>query len=199
MNTQNSHEKKLEELKNFNLISILNFKKTNIPEVISGKFLKRDPEKVFVKRFLGKKLVENPEVPKEVLDAFRESDKGVFSFEGVVYKKIITEENDVYFDSFADMTSHIKGIMDMSEIKSLLYLIEKSVGKLLWTRDLINMPGFKVIRNEIGDEVFLGFYDDNLRGHNLRECKINLNFIKDGSSYNLDLGSLIYFVYKRDK
>ena len=197
MNTQNIYEKKFEGLKNFNLISVVNFNKIPIPEIIEGSFLKKCPEKVFIKRFLGKKLIDNPELPEEVLGAFKESEKEIFSFNGVVYKKVVDSNGDVYYDSFADLTGSVKEIMNIPEIKTLLWLLENSAGKLARIRDLLSMPGFKPIKNEFG-EIFFDFCDDNLRGHNLRECKVTLNYVKDDSdsSFSLDLGTLVYFIYR---
>lgn len=195
MNTQNIYEKKLEELRNFNLISLLEFNRNEIFSIILGKFLKRYPEKVFVKKLLRKKLIENPEIPQEVLDFFKESEEDSLSHEKIVYKKVIDDDR-IYYDSYEDISEDFRNIINLPEIRNILVLLENSVRKLLSTRSLISLPGFKPLKNEYG-EVILGFYDDNSKGHNLRECKIRLTFIKDDIDFNFDLGNLVYFVYKK--
>jgi len=195
MDTQNTFEKKLEELKIFNLISVVSYSKINVPEAVYGSFIKRYPEKIFVKRLFGKKLVDNTDLPSEVMEAFKESEKENFSFNNVIYKKVV-EDEEVYYDSYEDLTNYVKNILNMDEIARLLFLLEGSTGKLLRTRDVLALPGFKHLQNDEG-EFYLEFTNDNLRGHNLRECKVTLNFMKNSETYNLDLGNMVYFVYER--
>src|SRR3989344_7426796 len=111
------------ELKNYNLIYIYNFEKLHLPRMITGNFIKRYPEKISVRKFLFKKLIDNPELSEEVIKTLRESSEDVLSVEDVVYKKGIDAYTaEVYFDSYVDLTADVLRSINHPDIRNLLIL-----------------------------------------------------------------------------
>ncbi|MDD5193162.1 MAG: hypothetical protein PHF67_01105 [Candidatus Nanoarchaeia archaeon] len=196
MKTGNMNEKK-EDINKYNLVYIKDFERLHLPRFILGNFIKRYPEKVSIRKFLFKKLIDNPELSAEVLENLRGSSEDIVSIEDTIYKKgIDAETGDVYFDSYMDLTAEVIRSMNHSDIRNLLLLLLNSPRRSVMIKDLLSLPGFNPVLFGNG-KIFLSFYDFTKKTDKINQCKIGLNIIKDGYSHRQDLGLLTYSVYKR--
>ena len=197
-------QKRFEKLEDFNLIYINDFQRENIPSIISGNFLKKFPEKIKARSFLFfNKMVDNNEIPSEVLASFN-SGLSIVSHEGIVYKKTYDSETGlVCYESFEDATERINNVLEIDQIKNSINALELGIRKPALSRDLLELQGFNLIESEYGD-VSLSLKDDvaieklSPLAKNTRNCKLVLTVIKNGYLISLDLGVLTYSVYRKN-
>lgn len=202
---KNIQQKRFEKLEDFNLIYINNFEKLNLPRLIAGNFLKKYPEKISVRNFLFfKKMVDNTELPLEVLDSFNSGNNTV-SYDGIVYKRAVDyETGEVSYDSYSDATGRIHKILNLPEIKTSVEDIIGSIRRPALSRDLLSLPGFRLIEDENLGDISLSLKDDVAlettapMAKNTRSCKLVLSVIKDSLLISLDLGILTYSVYRKN-
>ncbi len=195
--TCNTTQKTFERLQDFNLIYIVDFNKLKIPEIVEGNFIKRHDLKVMVRNFLlGKKLVDNSELPQEVIDSFRFGNNTIIQ-QGIVYKKVLDSDGNVYCDTFNDSSEPIKQAMDFPELKHTINIITHLTRRSVMTRDLLSLPGFKPIENETLGVVSLDLEELTNSEKKVRICKIILKVQKDFNETSIDLGILTYTIYGR--
>lgn len=192
---ENISEKRFEKLQDFNLVYLSNFQEFPIASMIQGSFLQRYPEKVSVRNFLVfKKLIENPEIPFEVMESFKQGQELVL-FEGVIYKKVV-ENGEVFYDSFKDAGEKVREILALSEIKETIQVIIDNVGRQVLSRNLFSLSGFSLIENEVYGDLSLSFKEESFDGKQ-RTCRLVLTNVKDSNQISVDLGLLTYSVFGR--
>ncbi len=195
--TDNIRQRTFERLADFNLIYVVNFEKSRFPEFIQDAFLKRYNLKVAVRNFLlTKRLVDNTELPQEVIDSFRFGVETI-SHNGIIYKKVLESDGEVYCDSFNDSSEQVKQAMDISELKHTLKVIDNITRRSVMTKDLLSLPGFKPIENETLGNVFLEIQEISNNKNKVKMCKIVLKIQKGFDFSSFDLGILTYFIYGR--
>src|SRR3989344_1778055 len=173
MKIKNQNERR-GEMNNYNLIYIQSFEKIHLPKIIS------------VRKFLFKKLIDNPELSEEVIKTLRESSEDVLSVEDVVYKKGIDAYTaEVYFDSYVDLTADVLRSINHPDIRNLLILLLNSSKRSVMVKNLLSLPGFNPIETQNG-KIGLSFYDFTKKNDTMKQCKVGLNIIKDGYSNRQD-------------
>jgi hypothetical protein len=196
MDTQIMTEKRFEKLSDFNLIYLVNFEKLNLDELILGSFLKRFESKITVKILFGKKIIDNPELPENVIQSFKFGDE-IVSHDHIIYKKAIDSEGNEMIDSYADATQLINQVIDLPVLKYTLKTISDLIGKSIMTKDLLSLPGFRTIQNETYGNISLKLTELSEKGKQMRTAKITLEIEKDNSITNVDLGIINYTIYGR--
>ncbi len=195
--TGNTTQKTFERLQDFNLIFIVDFNQLKIPEIVEGNFIKRYDLKVFVRNFLlGKKLVDNTELLKEVIDSFRFGNNTI-AHQGIVYKKVLESDGNIYCDTFNDSSEPIKQALDLPELKHTIKVINNITRRSVMTKDLLSLPGFKSIENETIGNISLDLQELTNSEKKVKMCRIILKVQKDFNETSIDLGTLTYTIYGR--
>ena len=197
--TDNIKQRTFERLQDFNLIYVADFNKLKFPDFVQGAFIKRYDLKVPVRNFLlNKKLVDNTELPQEVIDSFSFG-VNTIAHKGIIYKKVSEsdEEGEVYCDSFNDSSELIKQALDLPELKHTLKVIDNITRKSVMTKDLLSLPGFKPIENETLGNISLDIQEISNSENKVKMCKIVLKVEKDFVPVSIYLGILTYSIYGR--
>ena len=195
METQIS-EKRFEKLEDFNLVYLVNLEKLTLNEIVPGSFLKKFESKIEVKSLFGKKIINNPEVPESVIQKFNFGDD-VVVHEGIIYKKDYNENGEAIYESFNDSTELVNQVLNLPVLNYTLKTISNLLGKAVMSKDLLSLPGFKLIQNENLGNISLSLKELTEKGNKVRTCKLVLTIEKDATITNVDLGILNYTVYGR--
>lgn len=195
MNTQ-FIEKRFERLEDFNLVYLIKLERLNFQDLIEGAFLKKFESKVTVKTLFGKKIIDNPELPEIVVQSFNFGEEIVLN-DNIIYKRAFDSEGELYYESYMDATKLVNEVTDLPVLKYTLRAITDLTGKSVMTKDLLSLPGFKVIENETYGNISLGLEELSEKGNKVRTCRIVLNIEKDGVKTSVDLAILNYSIYGR--
>jgi len=189
-------ERRLEKLEDFNLVYLVNFERLRFDEIVLGAFLKKFDSKVTVKTLFSKKIIDNPEVPENVIESMKLSEETVL-YDGLIYKKSFDSEGNEMIDSYLDATSLVSDVMELPVLKYTLRTISDLIGKSVMTKDFLSLPGFKTIDNEKYGEISLKLDELSEKGNKIRACKVSLEIFKDNIKTSVDLGILNYSIYGR--
>jgi len=189
-------ERRLEKLGDFNLIYLVNFEKLRLDEMVLGSFQKKFDSKVVVKVLFSKKIIDNPELPENVVESFKLGEEKVLH-EGVIYKKSTDSDGNVYYDAYTDATHLVNEVLDLPVLKYTLKTISDLIGKSVMTKDLLSLPGFRTIDNEKYGNITLKLTELSEKGNKIRTSKISLEIEKEGLQTSADLGILNYSIYGR--
>ena len=197
MNTQNMVDKTYEKLQDFNLVYLAKFEKIATPDKILGSLIKRFPAKVEVRNFLfGKKLIDNPEVPSEAIIAFN-SGADSLRIEDIVYTRVVESDGNVYFDSYKDLSENFNYFINSPEINNTIKEITRLLGKSIMSKDLLSLPGFKIIESNVYGDASLSLNETSDTNEKVRTCNVVITIVKDSLPITINIGTISYNVYGR--
>jgi hypothetical protein len=196
MDTQIISERKFESLSDFNLVYLVSFERLKFEEMIIGAKLSSFEPKITVKTLFGKKIIDNPDLPERVIEYFKFSEEPILN-DGIIYKKSKDFEGKEIIESFMDATNLVNNVIELPVLKYTLKTINDFLGKSIMTKDLLSLPGFKIIDNEVYGNISLKLDELSEKGNKVRKCKISLIIEKDNLTTSVDLGILNYSIYGR--
>jgi hypothetical protein len=172
-----SCDREFKQFEDFPLVEIMDFKRLQVPDVIMSHYSRELSEKQSTSYFMfWKKLIDNKEIPKEVLSSFRNNGKDIVTYNNLVYKKInfpIDDNLGAKYQVGEDLTSVVKEVINSSPVKDSLSALESYIGKTIRTRDVLNLPGFKSMSAGEYHGISLSIYGKWERIEK-RECKVLL-------------------------
>jgi len=196
MDTQIISERKFESLSDFNLVYLVNFEKLRFEEIITGANLKSFEPKITVRTLFGKKIIDNPDLPEKVVESFKFSEEPILD-DGIIYKKSKDSEGNEIIESFMDATHLVNDVIELPVLKYTLKTINDLLGKSIMTKDLLSLPGFKTIENDLYGNISLKLDELSEKGNKVRKCKISLIIENNNAITSVDLGILNYSIYGR--
>ena len=163
----------------FPVVHINRLDKIPLPEIISGYKNELVREKVRKGFLFWREVVDNPEVPSQVLEQFKTSGKDICRYGGFVYERIRVPP-DIFLGDMINKSVDVTGIVckavETNEVRRTMKTLENLIGKEVATADIRKLPGFK---NKIALDQFndfaLSFDELNNNEDGLMRCKINLS------------------------
>lgn len=185
-------ERKFEKLSDFPKISVVSFKRFQIPEGIE--FI--DSSNLYVRRPWWC-WSPTPRVPEEIADALEKPGSTRVSLRGITYKKARrTDEGHQFYHGAVDVTSDVKTALQHHEVQRVISTLEDSVGQELLTNDLLTLPAFKKGFGSKHRDFSLMWREEK-HTENQRSSKLEMNGAISGGSivvYGIsqEMGLLVY-------
>ena len=199
-------DSKIKWIKQFPLAEITHFERLPLPVLIKGPMAEGFPLQVTKTRFFRKKVIQNPNIPEEIIQRLNQSDE--FSYKGRIYKKVTgvrgyaiddfpdmnLEEFErtfgksepgvrIYQDLTADVTKFLLGQ------ERTLKTLEESVGKTMPTKDIFSLLSINhQYPTDLRDFYF------GIRENNLGECVLEVESAREEADIHMGCGDGAYMI-----
>lgn len=197
---------KIEWIRQFPLAQILSFDYIPLPSLIKGPVENLFPLQATQGRFFWKKVVQNPEIPEEVMKQLSQSNE--FPYQGRIYERVKyaggfpREEfpdmpDEVVERTFGkpelrvrvspDITDDVRKFL--KEQERTLKSLEENVGKTMPTKDIFNLLSINPrYPTSLRDFSF------SIREENLGECVVNVDSARSEADIHFDAGPGAYMM-----
>jgi len=205
-------------IKQFPFAKITSFQRLQLPDLIEGPVEDILPVYLTEKRFFINSVIQNPQIPEEVVQRLVQSNK--FSYQGRIYQRVTLFDNSTQYvkedflkanpemtkteieESFKgvkkepgvriykDFTKRVKEFLTYSRAKETLKTLEESVGKTLATRDIFNLHCIN--QNEY--PTFLEAFNLRIQEKNFGECVLGVDSLRSSADIHLGCGPGAYMI-----